>query len=274
MIFHKTKEEIELLRESSLLVSKTLAELAGHIKPGVSSLQLDKIAETFIRDHNGVPAFKGYRGFPNSLCTSVNAQIVHGIPNNDPLKEDDMISIDCGIKLNGYYGDSAYSFALSNISDEVEALMAATKKSLFIGIEQAVIGKRIGDIGFAIQDYVEQKQGYHIVRELVGHGVGKSLHEDPEVPNYGKRGSGPKMIEGLVIAIEPMVNLGTRSVVQLSDGWTVKTADGSPSAHYELMVALQRGEADVLSTFSYIEEAEEKNKNLKPIVTTSVILGN
>lgn len=264
MVYYKTKEEVELLRESSLLVSRTLAEVAKYVRPGVSSLELDAIAEEFIRDHNGIPAFKGYNGFPNSLCMSLNEQVVHGIPNKEPLKETDVISVDCGINLNGYFGDSAYTVALAGISDEVEALLVATKESLFKGIERSVAGNRIGDIGFAVQSHVEEK-GYGVVRELVGHGIGKSLHEDPEVPNFGRRGTGPMMKEGLVIAIEPMVNMGTRKVVQLEDGWTIKTGDDKVSAHYELMVAVQKGAADILSTFLYIEEVEESNENLKKI---------
>ncbi len=266
MIHYKTNEEIELLRESSLLVSRTLAEVGKHIKPGVSTLDLDAIAEEFIRDHNGIPAFKGFRGFPNSLCTSVNAQVVHGIPTADPLTEKDVVSVDCGILLNEYYGDSAYSYAMSGIDAATEDLLIATKTSLFLGIEQVQLGKRVGDIGYSIQQYIEKDKNYHIVRELVGHGIGKNLHEDPEVPNYGRRGAGPKMQEGLVIAIEPMVNLGTRRIVQMSDGWTVKTADDSPSAHYELMVAVKKEKVDILSTFSFAEEVERTNDNIKPIV--------
>lgn len=272
MVYYKTQEEIELIRESSLLVSKTLAEVAKFIKPGISSLKLDEIAEEFIRSAGGEPAFKGYRGFPNSLCISVNDQIVHGIPTAKELKEGDIVSVDCGIKLNGYYGDSAYTFAIGNISDEVEQLLIATKESLFAGIEKAVAGNRIGDISFAIQHYLETERNFYVVRELVGHGLGRELHEEPEVPNFGKRGTGPKLKEGLVIAIEPMVNLGTRKVVQLDDGWTIRTADNSISAHYELAVAVRKAEADVLSTFSFIEEAEAGNNELKNINTEKEIV--
>lgn len=262
MIYYKTPEEIELLRESSLLVSKTLAEVAKMIKPGVSLLEIDALAETFIKDHGATPAFKNYNGFPNSLCLSLNEAVVHGIPSNHELNETDIISVDCGVKLNGYYGDSAYTFPLAGVTDEVIQLCRATKTSLFLGIEQAVVGNKIGDLGYAIQHYLEQDLGYGVVRELVGHGVGRNLHEAPEVPNYGKRGSGKKMLEGLVIAIEPMVNLGVRNVAQLRDGWTIVTADRKPSAHYELMVAVKKHKADVLSTFSYIEEASAANEHI------------
>jgi len=264
MIYYKTPEEVALIKESSLLVCSTLAELANHIKPGVTTLQLDKIADEFIRDHKAEPAFKGYNGFPNSMCASVNEQVVHGIPNNREIRDTDIISADIGVKLNGWYGDSAYSFALSGVTEPVERLLSATKTSLFLGIEKAKVGNRIGDIGFAVQDYIEKK-GYHIVRELVGHGLGKNLHEDPEVPNYGKRGSGPKILPGLVIAIEPMVNLGTRKVVQLRDGWTVETQDKSASAHYELMVAVWKEGTEMLNSFEPIEAAVAKNSNLKMI---------
>jgi methionyl aminopeptidase len=264
MIHYKTPEEVALIKESSLLVCKTLAELGNHIKPGVTTLQLDKIADEYIRDHKAEPAFKGYNGYPNSICASVNEQVVHGIPNNRPIQETDVVSVDIGVKLNGWFGDSAYSYAMAGISEQVENLLVATKTSLFIGIDKAKSGNRIGDIGFAIQDYVEKK-GYYVVRELVGHGLGKSLHEDPEVPNYGKRGSGTKIQPGLVIAIEPMINLGTRKVIQLRDGWTVETQDKSVSAHYELMVAVWKNENEKLNSFEWIEEAEAKNSNLKNI---------
>lgn len=269
MIYYKTNEEIELLRESSLLVSRTLAEVAKVVKPGVSLLKLDSIAEEYIGDHGARPAFKDYPAgspgvspFPGSLCLSLNEMVVHGIPTNYELKETDIISVDCGVELNGYYGDSAYTLLLAGASQEVIDLCRTTKTSLFLAIEQSVAGNRIGDIGFAVQDYCERNHNYGIVRELVGHGVGRDLHEAPEVPNYGKRGSGKKLQEGLVIAIEPMVNLGKRNVAQLPDGWTIVTADRKASAHYELMLAVQKGKADVLSTFDYVEEACIKNENL------------
>jgi len=274
MIYYKTREEIERLRESSLLVSKTLAEVAKHIKLGANSLMIDRIAEELIRDHGAEPAFKGYRGFPNSLCVSMNEQVVHGIPSKKEFVEGDIVSVDCGVKLNGYYGDSAYTFALAPISDEVEDLLVSTKQSLFFGIDKAISGNRIGDIGFAIQNYLENEKGYYVVRDLVGHGVGKELHEDPEVPNYGKRGSGIKLQEGLVVAIEPMVNLGTRKVTQMDDGWTIRTADKSTSAHYELMIAVRKGKADVLSTFYNIEEEVRNNDDLKSIIINKEIIAN
>jgi methionyl aminopeptidase len=252
-IYYKTEEEIDLIRESSLLVGKTLAEVARAIKPGVSTLQLDKIAEICIRDHGAEPGFLGYNGFPNSLCTSVNAQVVHGIPNDIPLQEGDIVSVDCGVKMNGFYGDSAYTFAVGEISPEVKQLLKVTKESLQLGVEQAIAGNRIGDIGFAIQEHAE-KHGYGVVRELVGHGLGRNLHEAPEVPNYGKRGSGIRLREGLVLAIEPMINLGQRNVKQLKDGWTIITADKLPSAHFEHDVVVRNGKAEVLSSFALIEE--------------------
>lgn len=269
MIYYKTKEEIELLRESSLLVSRTLAEVAKIVKPGVTLKKLDSIAEEYIRDHGARPAFKDYPAsrsgvpdFPGSLCLSLNEMVVHGIPTDYELNDTDIISVDCGVELNGYYGDSAYTLPLAGTSQEVIDLCRATKTSLMLAIAQGRNGKRMGDIGFAVQNYVEREKGYGIVRELVGHGVGRDLHEAPEVPNYGKRGAGIKLQEGLVIAIEPMVNLGKRNVAQLQDGWTIVTADRKPSAHYELMIAIGKQEADVLSTFKYVEEASAKNDNL------------
>lgn len=254
MIKLKSKEEIELMRESAQLVSKTLGMLAPEIRPGVTTLYLDNLAETFIRDHQAIPGFLGLYDFPNSLCISVNEQVVHGIPNKNPLIEGDIISVDCGVLKNGYYGDHAYTFAVGEISDDVKRLLEITKESLYLGIEQMVAGKRIGDISFAIQRYTE-RHGYGVVRELVGHGLGTEMHESPEVPNYGKRGRGPVIKNGLVLAIEPMINLGTRKVKQLSDGWTIITADGLPSAHFEHNVAVVDGKPDILSTFDYIEEA-------------------
>ncbi len=253
MIYYKTDEEIETLRESSLLVGKTLAEVAKLIKPGVTTLDLDKVAEEFIRDHAAEPGFKGYNGFPNSLCTSVNEQVVHGIPNDVPLKDGDIVSVDCGVLKNGFYGDSAYTFQVGEVSDEVKKLLEVTKASLNKAIEVSITGKRLGDIGYAVQEHAES-HGYGVVRELVGHGLGRNLHEKPEVPNYGRRGVGMKLKDGLVLAIEPMINLGVKEVKQLNDGWTIVTADGKPSAHFEHDVAIRKGKAEVLSTFKYIEE--------------------
>ena len=250
----KTEEEIELIRKSSLLVGKTLALVARHIAPGVQTIKLDRMAEEFIRDNGAVPGFKGYNGFPYTLCISVNEQVVHGFPGNDNLEDGDIVSIDCGVLMNGFYGDSAFTFGVGNVAEDVQLLMQRTRESLYKGIEKAVAGNRIGDIGHAIQEYVEEF-GYSVVRDLVGHGLGKELHEKPEVPNYGRRGHGPKLKEGMVLAIEPMINLGTRAVVQERDGWTIRTADRKPSAHYEHDVVVRSGEAEILSTFDYIEEA-------------------
>jgi methionyl aminopeptidase len=254
MVYYKTEEEIGLVRESSLLVGKTLAEVAKHVQPGVTTLELDAVAEAFIRDHGAEPGFKGYNGFPNSLCTSVNEQVVHGIPNNQPLRDGDIVSVDCGVLLNGFYGDSAYTFEVGEVSDEIKQLLRVTKECLSRAIENAHAGLRIGDIGHAVQSHAEE-QGYGVVRELVGHGLGKSLHEAPEVPNYGRRGNGLKLRPGLVLAIEPMINLGVKEVRQSSDGWTIVTADGKPSAHFEHDIVVRKGKAEVLSTFEYIEEA-------------------
>lgn len=253
MITYKTEEEIDKIRISSLLVAKTHAEVAKLIKPGVTGLELDKIAEEFIRDHGAVPAFKGYGGFPNSLCISPNAEVVHGIPNQIPVEEGSILSVDCGVVKDGYYGDSAYTYMVGEVDEETKKLLEVTKESLYKGIEQAVSGNRIGDISFAIQKYAEQ-HGYGVVRELVGHGVGKELHEDPQVPNYGKRGRGPVLKEGLVIAIEPMINLGTKNIRQYADGWTIKTQDLKPSAHFEHTIVVRKGKAEILSSFEFIEE--------------------
>jgi len=257
MLYTRTNEEVELLRKSNQLVSRTLAEMASLIQPGITTLSLDRIAETFIRDNGAIPAFKGYNGFPNTLCTSVNDEVVHGIPSGYVLKEGDIISIDCGVVLSGYYGDSAYTFAVGTISEEARRLLDFTKESLEEGVKEAIAGNRIGDISFAVQSKAESG-GYSVVRELVGHGLGTKLHEAPEVPNYGKRGTGPKMMKGLVICIEPMINLGTKETMQMRDGWTIKTADGKPSAHFEYAVAVDKGKADVLTTFKYIEEVLNK----------------
>ena len=257
MIYYKTLEEIELMRESALMVSKTLGLLAPMIKPGVTTLQLDKVAEEFIRDNGGVPSFKGYQNFPATLCTSVNEQVVHGIPNDEELQEGDIISVDCGVLKNGFHGDHAYSFTVGEVKEEVLQLLKITKESLYKGIEQVRFGNRIGDVSFAVQDYV-QKHGYTVVRELTGHGLGRSLHEDPAVPNYGKKGRGAKIKNGMVIAIEPMINMGKKEVRQLNDGWTIVTADGMPSAHFEHDIAVIDNKPVILSTFDYLEEALAK----------------
>ncbi|MFW5974966.1 MAG: type I methionyl aminopeptidase [Bacteroidota bacterium] len=253
MLKRKSNEEIELLRKSSLLVGKTLAEVAKHIEPGVKTLKLDSIAEEFIRDHGAIPGFKGYGGFPGSLCISVNDTVVHGIPGEYELNEGDIVSIDCGTIIGGYYGDSAYTFAVGEVSEEVSLLLQRTKASLYKGVEKAIAGNRVGDIGYAVQNYIEPF-GYGIVRELVGHGIGKTMHEKPEIPNYGRKGTGPKLPDGLVICVEPMINMGTRHIVQEEDGWTIKTADNAFSAHFELELAVRAEKADILTSFDEIEE--------------------
>ncbi len=257
MIHYKSPQEIELMRESAQLVSKTLGILAAHVVPGVTPLQLDKLADTFIRDHQAVPGFLGLYNYPNSIITSVNEQVVHGIPTDRPLQEGDVVGIDIGVLKNGFYGDHAYTFAVGEIAEPIRQLLKITKESLYLGIEQCVVGNRIGDISFAVQHHAES-HGYGVVRELVGHGLGRKMHESPEVPNFGKRGRGPKIKEGLVIAIEPMINMGTRRVIQLDDGWTIVTADNLPSAHFEHNVAVVNGKPEILSTFDYIEEALKK----------------
>ncbi len=254
MIVVKTSEEIELMRESALIVSKTLGMLASEIKPGITGLYLDQLAEAFIRDHGAEPGFLGMYDFPNTLNLSPNAQVVHGIPSDEPLKDGDILSVDCGSLKNGFYGDHAYTFEVGEVAPETKKLLKITKESLYVGIEQFRIGNRVGDVGFAIQQHCEA-QGYGIVRELVGHGLGKKLHEAPEMPNYGKRGRGKKFVEGMVVAIEPMVNMGTRRIKQLKDGWTILTADGKPSAHFEHDIALINGKPELLSTFQYIYDA-------------------
>ena len=256
-LYYKTKEEIELIRESSLLVGKTLAEVAKVIKPGVTTLSLDKVAYEFINDNNAVPAFLNYSGFPNSLCISVNSQVVHGIPGKYELKDGDIVSVDCGVVKNTFFGDSAYTFAIGEVSPEVLNLLKVTEESLYRAIETAVVGKRLGDIGEAVQSHAES-HGFSVVRELVGHGIGRNLHEAPEVPNYGKRGAGLKLQEGLVIAIEPMINLGKKSIKQDNDGWTIRTTDNLASAHFEHTVAIGKEKADILSSFKYIEEVLNK----------------
>jgi methionyl aminopeptidase len=252
MLYFKTKDEIELIRESSLLVGKTLAEIAKAIKPGITTLSLDKLAEEFIHDNGGIPSFKGYRKFPNSLYISVNDEIVHGIPGNREIQEEDLVSVDCGVLLNGFHGDSAYTFYMGDNAAKLK-LIYITKECLELGIEKAIAGMRTGDIGDAIQNYAE-KNGYGVVRELIGHGVGKDLHEKPDVPNYGRRGSGMQLKEGMTIAIEPMINMGTRHVFYHNDGWTISTKDKMPSAHFEHTVAIGKEKADILTTFEYIED--------------------
>ncbi len=254
MIKIKTPEEIELMRESALVVSKTLGMLASEIKPGVNALYLDKLAEDFIRDEGAEPGFLGMYDFPNTLNMSPNAQVVHGIPNSDPLKEGDIISVDCGALKNGFYGDHAYTFEVGEVAPETRKLLQVTKESLYLGIKEFKVGNRVGDVAYAIQSYCES-HGYGVVRELVGHGLGTKLHEGPEMPNYGRRGRGKKFMEGLVVAIEPMINMGTKNIKQLKDGWTIITADGQPSAHFEHNVAIVNGKPELLSTFQYIYEA-------------------
>lgn len=261
MLYLKTREEIEEIRRSALLVSETLAKVAARLEPGVTTGELDRIAEEYIRSQGGVPSFKGYQGFPASLCISVNEEVVHGIPGNYVLKEGDVLSIDCGAYRNGFHGDHAYSFQVGEVDPKVRQLLDTTEESLYIGIEQAKVGNRIGDIGFAVQKYVQRRR-YTVVRELTGHGLGRDLHEDPSVPNYGKRGRGAKIQEGMVLAIEPMINLGKRGVRQLADGWTIVTADGLPSAHFEHDIAVIDGKPEILSTFDYLKEELAKKRML------------
>jgi methionyl aminopeptidase len=271
MIIPKSKEEIELMRESALVVSKTLGMLAKEVKPGATTLYLDKLAEDFIRSQGAIPGFLGLYDFPNTLCMSPNEQVVHGFPTTEPLKEGDIISIDCGAIKNDFYGDHAYTFAVGEIDPDTEKLLKITKESLYAGIKEFKLGNRVGDVGFAIQKYVEP-YGYGVVRELVGHGLGRKMHEDPEMPNYGKRGRGKKFIEGMVVAIEPMINMGTHKIRQHSDGWTITTLDKKPSAHFEHDVAIVDGKPELLSTFKYIYEAlgiesdEEESFRKEPLV--------
>lgn len=254
MIISKTREEIELMRESALIVSKTLGMIATEIKPGVTTLELDRLAEEFILDHGAVPGFKGLYGCPSTLLTSVNDQVVHGLPTNRPIEEGDIVSVDCGALKNEYYGDHAYTFEIGDVAPETKKLLQITKESLYIGIREFKAGNRVEDIGAAIQRYTEA-QGYGVVRELVGHGLGKKMHEDPNVPNYGKRGRGKLFVEGMVIAIEPMINMGTKNIRTLKDGWTIVTRDNKPSAHFEHDVALVDGKPELLSTFAYVYKA-------------------
>ena len=259
MIHLKKDNEVELIRESAMLVGKTIAEVASRIKPGITTAYLDKVADEFIRDHKATPSFKNFKGYPFASCMSVNDAVVHGFPNNVELKDGDIVSVDIGVYKNAYHGDSAYTFALGEVPEDILKLLKITKESLAKGIEKAIAGNRVGDIGFAVQDYCEKQHGYGIVRELVGHGLGKSLHEDPQVPNFGKRGTGAKLQDGMVIAIEPMVNLGVKDVWYDKDGWTVRTKDAKPSAHYEHTICVRRVRADVLSSFEAVELAEKNN---------------
>jgi methionyl aminopeptidase len=266
MVQLKSKEEIELMRISALIVSRTLAIVAENIGEGVTPLALDKLAHDYIRDQGAVPGFLGFGGFPNTLCISVNEAVVHGIPNDRPFEHGDVVSVDCGAIKHGFYGDHAYTFTVGEVKPEVEALLRVTKESLYLGIAQMVQGNRIGDVSYAVQQHAEQ-HGYGVVRELVGHGLGRSMHEDPQVPNYGKRGKGKKIIDGMVLAIEPMVNLGTREILMLDDDWTIITADKQPSAHFEHDVAVVDGKPEILSTFDYLEDALEK-RGMNPMRMT------
>lgn len=265
-VFYKTAEEVELMRNACLVVSKTLAHVGSILKPGVTGLQIDQAAEEFVLDHKGRPAFKGYRGtFPGTLCVSYNDIVVHGIPSKREFKPGDIVSVDCGVELEGFYGDAAFTFAIGEVDEKVMDLLQVTYASLYIGIEQAIVGRRVQDISFAIQDFCERKHGYSVVRELVGHGLGRSLHEDPEVPNYGKRGKGMLLRDGLAIAIEPMINLGVKEIYQDEDGWTIHTRDRKPSAHYEHSVVIRKGKAEILSDHTFILDAIKNNPELMEI---------
>ncbi|MBO4730684.1 MAG: type I methionyl aminopeptidase [Bacteroidaceae bacterium] len=262
MIYLKTEDEIELMRQANLLVGRTLAEIARIIKPGVTTRQIDALADTYIRDNGAIPTFKGFPGqngvpFPASVCTSVNEQVVHGIPTDTPLKEGDIVSVDCGTLLNGYNGDSCYTFCVGEVSKEVKQLLLTTKQSLYLGIEAAIAGRRVGDISYAVQHHCES-QGYGVVHELCGHGIGREMHEDPMVPNFGKRGNGPQLKNGMCIAIEPMITMGSREIGILSDGWTIVTRDSKPAAHFEHTIAIHHGKADILSSFEEVEKIEGK----------------
>ncbi len=262
MIQYKTKQEIEIMRESCLLVGKAHAEAVKLMKPGMTTMEINDIVEEFIKDNGGTPSFKNYNGYPFATCISMNESVVHGFPGNTVIKEGDIVSLDIGVYKNGFHGDSAYTYAIGEVSDEVKQLLRVTKESLYLGIEKARQGNRIGDIANAIQEYTEKKHGYGVVRELVGHGLGRKMHEDPQVPNYGKKGTGAKLKEGMVLAIEPMINLGVKEVVHLNDGWTVLTKDHKFSAHFEHDVCITKGDPDVLSSFEVIEAAEKANSNL------------
>ncbi len=258
----KTQAEIELIRKSSDVLSRVMAEIAKAVRVGTNGLALDQLAEEFIADHGGTPSFKGYQRFPAALCISVNDEVVHGIPTAKEYKDGDIISVDCGVFMNGYHGDMAYTFGIGNVKPETVKLMQVTKESLYLGIQFAIVGKRTGDIGFAVQDFCERQNPYKCVRELVGHGVGKTLHEDPQVPNYGRKGDGAKLPENCVIAIEPMVNLGKREVYTKRDNWTIATQDGTPSVHFEHTVVVKPGNAEILTTFDFIEAAINANAEL------------
>jgi methionyl aminopeptidase len=262
MIHLKNPQEVELMRESAQLVSKTLAEVAKILKPGITTLSIDKMIGDFIKDHGAIPSFLNYHGYPFNSCISVNDVVVHGFPNGNELKPGDIVSVDIGVYKNGFHGDHAYTFLIGKPNDEILQLVKITKESLYRGIEKAVEGNRVGDIAFAIQEHTEKKHGYGVVRELVGHGLGRQLHEDPQVPNYGKRGSGPKLKAGLVLAIEPMINLGKKEVYTDKDGWTVRTSDGKPSVHFEHDVCIKKGKPDILSDYAPIEAAEKSNEHL------------
>lgn len=264
-IYYKTDEEVELIRASNLMVSRTLGLVGELLRPGITGKKIDAEAEMFIRDNGGIPSFKGYGGFPATLCVSLNEAVVHGIPNKLEFKEGDIVSVDCGVYLNGFHGDSAFTFAIGEVNEEIMKLLRVTQESLYLGIEQAIAGNRIGDISFAIQNHTEKKHGYGVVRELVGHGVGKELHEKPEVPNYGKKGKGVLLKDGLVIAIEPMINLGGKRISQLNDGWTILTSDRKPSAHFEHSVVVRRNKADILSDHAFVEKSIKNNPNLREI---------
>ncbi|CCH56237.1 methionine aminopeptidase, type I [Fibrisoma limi BUZ 3] len=268
MIFFRSDEEINLIKLSAQVLGKAHAEVAKLVRPGITTKELDEVAETFIRDNGGVPSFKGYNKFPASLCISVNDVVVHGIPGRYELRDGDIVSIDCGVLLNGFHSDSAYTYPVGEVSQAVRRLLSRTKESLYVGLEKAVDGGRVGDIGYAIQTYTE-RFGYSVVRELVGHGVGHHLHEAPEVPNYGKRGQGPKLKEGMILAIEPMINFGKKGIVQDRDGWTIRTADRKPSAHFEHTVAVRKGKPEVLTTFEYIEAV---TANTSLMVETSELM--
>lgn len=262
MMIHKTEAEVAMMKESATLVSKTLTEVAKVLKPGMTTLEVDRLCGTFVKDHKAIPSFYQYRGYPYHVCASVNDVVVHGFPNDVPLKEGDIVSIDMGVILNGWHGDHAYTFILGEVAPEVLQLVKVTKESLYKGIEKAIVNNRIGDIAYAIQEHTERKHGYGVVRELVGHGLGRELHEDPQVPNYGKRGTGPKLKENLVLAIEPMINLGSREVYTDDDGWTVRTRDGKPSVHFEHDVCVKKNKALILSDYRIIEAAEKANTHL------------
>lgn len=262
MIHIRSHEEIELIRKSALMVTATLTEVAKFLKPGITTASIDAMADTFIKDNGGVPSFKGYNGYPYALCISVNDQVVHGFPGDYIVKDGDIVSVDCGVYMNGYHGDHAYTFAIGDVKPETLKLLFDTKRSLALGIAQAKANNRVGDISFAIENYTAKERGYGVVRELVGHGIGKNLHEDPQVPNYGRRGDGKRLKEGMVLAIEPMINLGTRDVTTLEDGWTIITVDSKPSAHFEHTVVVRKDRGEALSNFAPIEAAERENKEL------------